>query len=297
VATTIGRREQPAVASRAAQRLRAAWRPLSRNHYMLSGVVFLVMVSSLAVLAPLIARTEPTRTNTIERLQSPSTRHFFGTDNLGMDVFDRTLYGGRVSLFVGITVALSVAAIGVTVGLVAGYYRRLDDLIMRLADAMMAFPTLMLALAMISVLGGSVQNVIIVIVAVDTPRMVRLVRGQVLSLREQQFVEAAKAVGASVPRTLFVHIAPNTFGVVMVAATLYFAGAVMTEAALSYLGAGVAPYTPTWGNIMSGGQRYLQAAVWVSFFPGLFLFLTVLAINLVGDGLRDALDPRLRRRL
>ena len=250
---------------------------------MLCGVVFLVMVSSLSVLAPLIARTEPTRTNTIERLQSPSTRHFFGTDNLGMDVFDRTLYGGRVSLFVGITVALSVAAIGVTV--------------MRLADAMMAFPTLMLALAMIAVLGGSVQNVIIVIVAVDTPRMVRLVRGQVLSLREQQFVEAAKAVGASVPRILFVHIAPNTFGVVMVAATLYFAGAVMTEAALSYLGAGVAPYTPTWGNIMSGGQRYLQAAVWVSFFPGLFLFLTVLAINLVGDGLRDALDPRLRRRL
>ena len=294
-AATVG--AQPDIAARVGGRLRAMWGPLRRNRYMLGGLIFLVVVTSLSILAPVIARTNPTRTNTIERLQPPSTAHFFGTDNLGMDVFDRTLYGGRVSLFVGISVAVSVAVIGVAIGLVAGYYRRLDDPIMRLADAMMSFPTLMLALAMIAVLGGSVQNVIIVIVAVDTPRMVRLVRGQVLSLREQQYVEAARALGASAPRILFIHIAPNTFGVIMVAATLFFAGAVMTEAALSYLGAGVAPYTPTWGNIMSNGQRYLQAAVWVSIFPGLFLFVTVLSINLVGDGLRDALDPRLRRRL
>ena len=264
---------------------------------MFVGLVLLAVVISAAIFAPLIARTDPTRTNPIEQFQGPSLRHWWGTDNLGLDVFDRAVYGARASLLVGFSVALLTSAGGITVGLVSGYYRKLDGVIMRIADGVMAFPTLMLALAIMSTVGGSVQNVILVISFVGIPGMARLVRGQVLSLREQQFVDAARAIGASTPRILFVHISPNVYAVVMVTATLVCAGAIITEASLSFLGAGIPPYVPSWGQSIAKGRAYLQSATWISLFPGLVLTITVLAINLVGDGLRDAFDPRMKRRL
>lgn len=273
------------------------WRALRMDRNMLFGSVILVVVFSTAIFAPLIARTDPTRTNPIEQLQAPSLRHWFGTDHLGTDVFDRVVYGSRASLIVGFSVALITTVTGVSIGVVSGYYRRLDGLIMRIADAIMAFPTLLLALAIMATVGGSMTNVILVLAFVNTPGMVRLVRGQVLSLREQQFVEGARAIGAPAPRILFIHITPNLYAVVMVQATLFCAGAIITEASLSFLGAGIPPYVPTWGQIIAKGRSYLQTATWISFFPGMALTLTVLAINLVGDGLRDALDPRLKRRM
>ncbi len=182
------------------------------------------------------------------------------------------------------------------IGLISGYDRRADMVIQRFMDAIMSFPTLLLALALIAMLGSSITNVIIVITVVDTPRMVRIVRAQVLALREYQFVEAARAIGAPTWRVLLLHVAPNTFAPVMVQATFIFATAILVEAGLSFLGLGIPPDLPSWGNILALGRTYLQTAVWVSFFPGLVLTITVLAINLVGDGLRDALDPKLARR-
>jgi peptide/nickel transport system permease protein len=206
------------------------------------------------------------------------------------------MFGGRISLLVGFAVGLVVAAAGLLIGLIAGYYRTMDNIIMRFLDGLMAFPSLLLALALIAILGSSVQNVIIAICVVETPRMVRVVRGAVLVLRETTFVEAARAFGAPLWRILLLHVAPNTLAPAIVQATFIFALAIIVEANLSFLGAGVPPRIPTWGNIMGQGRTYLQMAMWVTFFPGLFLSLTVLAINLVGDGLRDALDPKLARR-
>ena len=206
------------------------------------------------------------------------------------------MYGGRISIVVGGAVGGISTILGLAIGLVAGYYRKVDAVIMRFMDGLMAFPSLILALALIAVLGASVQNVIIVITIVSVPLVARVVRSSVLSLREQQFIDAAKALGVPDWRILMLHIAPNTLAVLMVQGTFVFALAVIAEANLSFLGAGVPPTTPSWGNIMGEGRTYLSLAFWVTFFPGVFLSLTVLAINLLGDGLRDALDPKLRRR-
>lgn len=269
---------------------------LKRNPNMLLGSVILAVVVVIALVSPYLTRTDPSALNPFDRLQAPSSVHWFGADHLGRDVFDRTLVGSRISLLVGFSVGLVTSVAGLLIGLVSGYYRRLDNIIMRFMDGLMAFPSLLLALALIAVLGASVFNVILVICVVDTPRMVRVVRGSVLSLREQQFVEAANAIGTPAWRILLRHIAPNTFAPVMVQATFIFALAIIVEANLSFLGAGVPPSIPSWGNIMGQGRTYLQIAVWVTFFPGLFLSLCVLSINLVGDGLRDTLDPRFSRR-
>lgn len=197
---------------------------------------------------------------------------------------------------VGFSVTILTVTSGMLIGLVSGYTRKADMVIQRFMDAIMSFPTLLLALALIAMLGSNMTNVIIVITIVDIPRMVRLVRAQVLSLREAQYVDAARAIGAPTARILLVHIAPNTFAPVMVQATFIFAGAILIEAGLSFLGLGIPPDQPSWGNILALGRTFLQTAVWVAFFPGLILTFTVLAINLVGDGLRDALDPKLARR-
>ena len=210
-------------------------------------------------------------------------------------MYARVIYGGRVSLLVGFMVATFVTVAGLFIGLVSGYTPKLDIVIQRIMDALMSFPTLLLALALIAMLGGSVWNVIAVITIVDTPRMVRIVRSAVLSVREQQYVDAAKGIGAPVPRILFVHIAPNTMAPVIVQATYFFAAAILTEASLSFLGLGIPPEDPSWGNILALGRKYLQQAFWIAFFPGLILTINVLAMNLVGDGLRDALDPKLSR--
>ena len=276
--------------------VRSAQRALLKNPNMLVGFVILAVISFFTIFAGYVDRYDPLKLDPLIRLDSPSAEHFFGTDNTGRDVYSRTIHGGRVSLLVGFTVALLTVCAGMVIGLISGYDRRADIVIQRFMDAIMSFPTLLLALALIAMLGSSITNVIIVITVVDTPRMVRIVRAQVLALREFQFVEAARALGAPTWRVLLLHVAPNTFAPVMVQATYVFATAILVEAGLSFLGLGIPPDLPSWGNGIALGRTYLQTAVWVSFFPGLILTITVLAINLVGDGLRDALDPKLARR-
>ncbi|MDP2947999.1 MAG: ABC transporter permease [Chloroflexota bacterium] len=276
--------------------LKASARAFQKNPNMLAGAVILVVMATIAIFAPLIAHQDPVRLHGADRFQPPSSRYWFGTDHVGRDVYARTIYGSRISLLVGASVAAIVASAGTVIGLIAGYFRTADSVVMRFMDGIMAFPTLLLALALIALLGGSVQNVIIVISVVDTPRMARVVRGAVLMLRDQEFITAARAIGVGPSRVMALHILPNALAPIIVQATFVFASAVIVEASLSFLGAGTPPEIPTWGNIMGVGRTYIQIALWITFFPGLFLSLTALAINLMGDGLRDALDPRLARR-
>ena len=271
-------------------------RVLSKNPNMLGGLIVLSVMVSIAVVAGFIDRIDPYALDPFTRLQSMSAEHWFGTDNIGRDVYSRTLHGGRISLAVGALVAVSVSLVGAALGLTVGYFRRVDEVVMRFMDGVMAFPSLLLALALIAALGASFINIIIVISVVDTPRMVRVVRGSVLSVREMDFVTAAFALGAKAPRIMGLHILPNILAPVIIQATFVFASAMLTEAALSFLGAGINPETPTWGNMIGQGRTFFQRAIWIMIFPGVFLSMTVLSINLVGDGLRDALDPKLRRR-
>lgn len=282
--------------SRWAERFVGAQRALVKNPNMALGFAILLVMSFFTVFAGSVDRYDPLELNPADRLMAPGMKHWFGTDTTGRDIYSRTLHGGRVSMLVGFSVAVLTVGAGMVIGLISGYDRRADMIIQRFMDALMSFPTLLLALALIAMLGSSVTNVIIVITVVDTPRMVRIVRSQVLSLREFQFVEAARAIGAPTWRVLLQHVAPNTFAPVIVQATFVFASAVLVEAGLSFLGLGIPPDQPSWGNILALGRTFLQTAVWVAFFPGLVLTITVLAINLVGDGLRDALDPKLARR-
>ena len=272
------------------------WRVLSKNPNMLGGLIVLSVMITISALAGFIDRVDPYQLDPMVRLQSMSAEHWFGTDNAGRDIYSRTVHGGRISLVVGFLVAFTVSLVGAAIGLTVGYFRRIDEVVMRFMDGVMAFPSLLLALALIAALGASFINIIIVISVVDTPRMVRVVRGSVLSVREMDFVTAANALGAKAPRIMGLHILPNILAPVIIQATFVFASAMLTEAALSFLGAGINPETPTWGNIIGQGRTYFQRAIWIMIFPGVFLSLTVLSINLVGDGLRDALDPKLRRR-
>jgi peptide/nickel transport system permease protein len=263
---------------------------------MAFGLVILIILSLMTIFASQISG-EAVRTSGLERLLPPSGEHWFGTDLLGRDVYARTIQGSRISFIVGFSVAAITTVAGGIIGLIAGYFRRVDNIVMRFMDALMALPTILLALALIALLGSSVQNVIIAICVVETPRMVRIIRGSVLSLRDQAFVEAARSIGAPVWRILLFHIAPNTLAPALIQATFIFALAIIVEAVLSFVGAGTPPRIPSWGNIMAEGRDFFQVAYWVTFYPGVFLFLAVLSINLVGDGLRDALDPKLRRRV
>jgi peptide/nickel transport system permease protein len=228
-------------------------------------------------------------------MKPPSAEHWFGTDQLGRDVFSRVIYGSRVSLLVGFTVALLSTVIGLSIGLVTGFVRKVDAIVMRIMDGLMAIPSILLAIALISLSQSSIQNVIIAITIPEIPRMVRLVRSVVLTLREQVFVDAAVSLGAGLPRILFFHIMPNTVAPLIVQATYVCASAIIIEAILSFLGAGTPPDVPSWGNMMAEGRTYVFVGVWLLLFPGLFLSLVVLGVNLLGDGLRDTLDPRLRR--
>jgi len=251
----------------------------------------------VAVIAPYITAYDPLAMDPYNRLLPPSMDHWFGTDQLGRDLFTRTIYGTRISLFVAGMTALITIVTGTIFGLLAGYYKMIDMLLMRVMDTLMSLPTLLLAIALMAMLGSSLKNVIIAIAIVQVPRMARVVRASTLTLREITFVEAAEAMGARTHRILVYHIFPNTLAPVMVQATYVFAAAVIIEAALSFLGAGSPPFIPTWGNIMAEGRSYAQRAIWITLFPGLFLTLTVLAINVIGDSLRDILDPKLRGRL
>ena len=277
--------------------LRGSGRALRKNPNMALGFILVIAVAILALSAPLITEYDPSRLNVADRLYSPSSSHWFGTDHLGRDVYTRVVYGARVSLLVGASVSGFIATVGVVLGLISGYFRPVDFVLMRFMDALLAFPSFLLAIAMVAAWGAGVGTVILAISLVTTPYTVRLARASVLSLREVDYVMAAQAIGVGPFRTMLLHILPNMVAPILVQATFVFAVAILIEAGLSFLGTGVPPGVPTWGNTMGEGRQTAQIAVWIIFFPGLFLSLTVLGVNLIGDGLRDSLDPKLRGKL
>lgn len=251
----------------------------------------------IALLAPFLWTRDPTALAPARRTREPSAQYWFGTDMLGRDVYSRVIYGSQVSLLVGFSVAALAAIMGTTLGLVAGFMRRVDAIVMRVMDGLMSIPPILLAIALMALTRASVKNVIIAISIAEFPRVCRLVRGVVLSLREQPYVEAAIASGTRVPVIIWKHILPNTLAPLMVQGTFICASAMIAEATLSFIGAGTPPIVPSWGNIMAEGRALWQVKPYIVFFPAIFLSITVLAVNLLGDGLRDALDPRLAKRL
>lgn len=268
-----------------------------RHPTVAAGGVILAVIALMGLAAPLITPVDPLALDPVASLLPPGLGHWFGTDHLGRDVFTRVIYGTRVSLIVAVSVALAATVIGLFLGLVAGYLRRVDAVVMRIMDGLMAIPGVLLAIALMAVMRASLTTVIIAIMVPEIPRVVRLVRSVVLTLRELPFVEAAVVAGTRLPRILVAHILPNTLAPLIVQATYICASAIIIEAALSFLGAGTPPEVPSWGNIMAEGRGFFLIAPWLILFPGIWLTLTVLAINLLGDGLRDMLDPRLRRRM
>ncbi len=279
-------------------RRRGRFRTLVRRHPTIAmGAGLLGIVVFIAVFAPWLGTVDPTALAPAKRIRPPSELYWFGTDMLGRDVYSRVMYGARVSLIVGFAVALLSSVVGTFIGVVSGYVRWLDCVIMRIMDGLMSIPPILLAIALMALTRGSVQNVIIAISVAEVPRVARLIRGVVLSLREQPYVEAAIASGTRVPKIILRHILPNTIAPLTVQATYICASAMITEAILSFIGAGTPPTVPSWGNIMAEGRALWQVKPYIVFFPAVFLSVTVLAVNLLGDGLRDALDPRLAKRL
>jgi peptide/nickel transport system permease protein len=277
-----------------ARRQRPGWLALlTRRKTTLVGAVLMALMLLVGVLAPVIAG-DPGHMDVAGRLTAPGRAHWLGTDDVGRDVWSRIVYGARLSLLVGAAVVVFSFAVGVVCGLVAGYYRRLDNLVMRVMDGLMAFPAIVLAIALMAALGASVVNVIVAIGVVYSPRVARVVRGSVLVIRETSYVEAARALGASDLVLIARHVLPNCLSPVIVQASFVFAAAVLTEAALSFLGVGVPPYVPSWGVILAEGRLYIQQAPWLVLYPGLAIMLTILGLNLFGDGLRDLLDPKIR---
>ncbi len=272
------------------------WRFVRRNPTLVIGLAVLTAIAVVAMIAPLIAG-DPVLMQPVRRLKPPSAEHWMGTDALGRDVYARTVYGARVSMLVGLSVAAVSVFLGLLIGLLVGYFRWVEAVVMRLMDGLMAIPSILLAIAMVSLTGASVAIVIVAIVIPEVPRVVRLVRAIVLSTREQPYVEAAIAGGAPTWKVLWRHILPSTIPPLIVQATYICASAILVEAALSFLGAGAPPEIPTWGNMISSMRLYLSLAPWTIFYPSLALALVVLAVNLVGDGLRDRLDPRIARRM
>ncbi len=270
---------------------------LRRHPTAIAGAVVLLMMIGVALFAPWLGTTDPLALSPIKRLKPPSAEYWFGTDMIGRDVYSRVVYGTRVSLSVGLAVALLASVIGLGIGLVTGYLRWLDAVMMRVMDGLMSIPSVLLAIALISLTKASLQNVIIAIAITEVPRVVRLVRSLVLTLREQPYVEAAIASGTRLPAILLRHILPNTVAPLLVQGTYICASAMITEAILSFIGAGTPPNIPSWGNIMAEARSLIQVAGTILLFPGLFLSITVLSVNLLGDGMRDALDPRLARRM
>ncbi|MGN7292484.1 ABC transporter permease [Rhizobium sp. SAFR-030] len=261
------------------------------------GLVVLVIFVVLAVLAPWIAPYSPSKLSIVNRLKPPSEPFWFGTDEFGRDVFSRTIYAGRLSLLVGASVVVLSAAIGVTLGLLAGFFQKLDTPIARLIDAMMAFPDILLAIALVAALGPSLTTVIVALSIVYSPRLARIVRASTLVIRELPYVEAAQALGISTFHIMTRHVLRNLLSPILVQGTFLFASAMLAEAGLSFLGLGVSPEIPTWGTMIAGGRQYIGQADWMTYFPGFAIILSVLSLQMVGDGLRDMLDPRLRRDL
>lgn len=270
---------------------------LRRNPTIAIGGFLVLTMVFVAVFAPFLFTKDPTALAPALRTREPSAQWWFGTDMLGRDVYSRVLYGTRVSLTVGFSVAILASLAGLTIGLISGFIRVADSIIMRIMDGMMSIPPILLAIALMALTRGSVGNVILAITIAEIPRVSRLVRGVVLSLREQPYVDAAVASGTRTPMIILRHILPNTLAPLTVQATYICASAMITEAILSFIGAGTPPIIPSWGNIMAEGRALWQVKPYIVFFPAVFLSITVLAVNLLGDGLRDALDPRMAKRL
>ena len=269
---------------------------LLRNFAFSSGLILTIALLLVALAAPLLSPFDPDVQDTSRRLEAPSKQHLLGLDDLGRDVLSRIIWGARVSLTVGFSVVLIASLIGISLGAISGYFGGiLDTLIMRFTDILLAFPGILLAIAMVAVLGPSLRNVVLALATIGWVGYARLVRGQVLKVREMEYVTAAKALGARSPRVIIRHVLPNVINPVIVMATLGLAGAILSEAALSFLGLGVQPPTPSWGTMLQDAQSYLSQAPRLAIFPGLAIVLAALAFNVLGDGLRDILDPRTTR--
>ena len=271
----------------------AVIRRLTRSWPVAAALVVLAMTILTALAAPLISPMDPTRINPMARLGPPSAEFWLGTDPLGRDVFSRVIWGARTSLVVGIAAALASVALGLAIGVIAGYFRLADMIIMRIMDGIMSVPSIVLAVALVAVSGSNLFTVLVAIIVPEFPRVVRLVRGVILNSRTEPYVEAAISLGTPLPKLLWRHMIPNTVAPLIVQGSFILASAILTEAALSFLGVGLPSEVPSWGNIMSEGRTYFQILPGLIFFPGVFLALTVLSINLIGDALRDALDPKL----
>jgi peptide/nickel transport system permease protein len=290
---------------------RGVTRRLGRHQTMLIGGAILALIVAIALLAPVLGTTNPAQIDPASRNRRPGAEHtvrnadgtqttvkyWMGTDSLGRDVYSRVVYGARVSLIVGLTVAVTSSAIGLAIGLVSGYLRWLDAIVMRIMDGLMSIPAILLAIGLVSLSRAGLRSVIIAIVIPEVPRVVRLVRAVVLSVREEPYVEAAIALGARLPRLLVHHVMPKTMAPLIVQATFVSASAIIVEAILSFLGVGIPPETPTWGNIMAEGRALFRLFPHNILFPGILLAVTVLAVNMLGDGLRDMLDPRTRKQV
>jgi peptide/nickel transport system permease protein len=274
---------------------RARWlRRLLANRSVVAGALILLAFVLAALLAGTLSTHNPTRLEPAARLQPPGARHFLGTDEFGRDVWSLVLHGSRISLLVGVTTMLLTSVGGIAVGLVAGFSRRLDTVVMRVMDGLMAFPAILLAIALMAVRGSGVWNVIFALSVVYMPRTAMLIRSTVLSIRELDYVQAARALGREDAGIALRHILPNCVGPLLVQGSFVFAYAILAEAILGFLGVGVPPYVPSWGNVIASGKNVIREAFWVSLFPGVALTLAGLSLNLLGDGLRDLLDPRLR---
>ncbi|MEY9970490.1 peptide/nickel transport system permease protein [Lysinibacillus sp. RC46] len=261
------------------------------NKLALTGTVIMSVIILFTILTPFIISTSPYTLDTANRLLPPSTEHFFGTDNYGRDLFSRVMYGARVSLVIGFSVALLTSIFGTIVGLYAAYFKKLDSLLMRTADGLMAFPAILLAIAIMASLGANLVNVIIALTIVFTPLVARTIRSSALIVKEQTYIEALRAQGANSTRIIWSNIFPNVISPLIVQATFIFADAIIVEAALSFLGAGIPAPEPSWGNLLYDGKTVIFNAWWMTVFPGIAIMLTVLGLNLFGDGLRDLLDP------
>ena len=284
----------PLIPSITAEQRSLRFKRVRDNSQVMTGGIILLVLIVVALLGPLLSPVGPYATDTANRLLPPSAAHWFGTDNFGRDLFARVVSGSQVSLVVGFSVAVITSVLGLAIGLIAAYSRAADRILMRILDGFMAFPAILLAIAIMAALGVRTENVIIALSIVFTPYVARVVRSSALVVKEQTYIESLRAQGASALRILWINMTPNVLSPLLIQATFIFADSIITEAALSFLGAGVPPPDPSWGNILFDGKTLIFSAWWMTVFPGVTIMLAVLAINFLGDGLRDLLDPRHR---
>jgi peptide/nickel transport system permease protein len=272
-----------------------AWRRLLQSKIGIAGLVIIILLILVAVMAPVLAPYSPFKQNILARYKAPSSEHLLGTDEMGRDILSRIIYGSRISLQVGLVSVALALVFGVSFGLIAGYYGgKLDMLIMRFMDIMLAFPSILLAIGIVAILGPQLKNAMLAIGIINVPRFARIVRSSVISIKESEYISAARALGAGDLRIVFKHLLPNAMAPLIVQTTLSIATAILEAAALSFLGLGAQPPSPEWGAMLSDARSSLQRAPWVATFPGLAIIFGVLGFNLLGDGLRDALDPKMK---